>query len=104
MPTQILIVNDHRILSESIGCLLQSEPDMQIVGVAKDCTQAVELNQLHAPDVALVAMDMLASNGLALIKRLLHACPKLRVIALSTTVRRQLIELVDRELFRHESS
>jgi DNA-binding NarL/FixJ family response regulator len=91
MPTKILIVNDHRILSESLGCLLQNEPDMQIIGFAKDCTEAVALYKHHLPDVALVAMDLLASNGLALIKRLISACPRLRMIALSTTARRHMI-------------
>ena len=91
MPVQILIVNDHCILSESIGFLLQNEPDMQIAGTAKDCNEAVEICRQKSPDVALVAMDLLSNNGLAVIKRLVSHCHGLRVIALSTTVRRHLI-------------
>lgn len=91
MPVQILIVNDHCIFSESIGFLLQNEPDIQIAGVAKDCSEALELFQQKSPDVALVAMDLLAKNGLTVIKRLVAHCPSLRVIALATTVRRHMI-------------
>lgn len=91
MSVQILIVNDHCILSESMGFLLQNEPDMQIVGVAKDTNEALDLYQQKSPDVALVTIDLLANNGLALIKRLVAYCPGLRVIALSTVVRRHMI-------------
>lgn len=91
MPVQILIVNDHCILSESISFLLQNEPDMQIVGIASDVNEALQLYQQKSPDVALVTMDLLANNGLAVIKRLVASCPKLRVIALATNVRRHMI-------------
>lgn len=91
MSVQILIVNDHCILSESIGCLLQNEPDMQIVGAAMDVNEALHLYQEKSPDVALVTMDLLANNGLAVIKRLVASCPKLRIIALATNVRRHMI-------------
>lgn len=91
MPVQILIVNDHCILSESIGFLLQNEPDIQIVGAAKDFNEALALYQQKSPDVALVAMDLLTNNGLAVIKRLVAHCHGLRVIALASTVRRHLI-------------
>ena len=91
MSVQILIVNDHCILSESIGFLLQNEPDMQIVGAAMDVNEALHLYQEKSPDVALVTMDLLANNGLAVIKRLVASCPKLRIIALATNVRRHMI-------------
>lgn len=91
MPVQILIVNDHCILSESISFLLQNEPDMQIAGVATGFSEALHLFQEKSPDVALVTMDLFANNGLAVIKRLVASCPKLRVIALATNVRRHMI-------------
>jgi two-component system NarL family response regulator len=91
MPVQLLIVNDHCILSESIGFLLQNEPGIQIVGVAKDASEAIELYQHKLPDVALVAMDLSANNGMAVIKRLAAHCKGMRVIALATLVKRHMI-------------
>jgi DNA-binding NarL/FixJ family response regulator len=91
MPVQILIVNDHNILSESIGFLLQNEPDMQVIGVARDAATALEIYQQKEPDVALVALDLLATTGLSVIKRLVAHCPKMRIVALTTAVRRHMI-------------
>jgi two-component system NarL family response regulator len=91
MPVQIMIVNDHCILSESIGFLLQNEPNMQIAGTAKDCNEALELCRQKSPDVALVTLDLLANNGLFVIKRLVANFNGLRVIALATSVRRHMI-------------
>lgn len=91
MPVQILIVNDHCILSESLRFMLQSQPDLQIVGTVGDATSAIELCQQKAPDVVLVTMDFLAANGLSIIKRLVAHYAELRIVALSTNVRRNMI-------------
>jgi len=91
MPVQILIVNDHCILSESIGFLLQNEPDIQIVGTAKDASEAIDIYQRKLPDVAIVTMDLSANNGLAVIKRLVAHCKGMRVIALANSVKRHMI-------------
>lgn len=91
MPVQILIVNDHCILSESIGFLLQSEPDIKITGVAKDVNAALEHCRNNSPDVAIVSLDLLSGNGLQVIRRLVMHSDKLRVIALAPSVRRHII-------------
>lgn len=91
MAVKILIVNDHCIVSESIGFLLQSEPDLDIIGTAKDASEAIAIYQKKLPDVAIVSMDLSTGNSLAVIKRLTVYCKPLRVIALASSVKRHMI-------------
>ena len=91
MPVEILIVNDHCILSESIGFLLQSEPDFRVTGVAKNFQEAIELCSHKTPKVAIVSLDLFGSNGLTTIKRLGSHCSGMHVIALAAHVKRHII-------------
>lgn len=91
MPVKILIINSHSILSESVGLLLQSQPDTQVVGIACDATCAIELCKQGAPDVVIIAVDFLAVNGLTTIKNMMAHCQQMRIIALSTTLHRHMI-------------
>jgi DNA-binding NarL/FixJ family response regulator len=53
---RLLVVDDHDLLRESMRAMLESEPDLLVVGEAKDGQDAIELCRLHRPD--LVVMDV----------------------------------------------
>ncbi len=61
---QVLLVDDHTILREGVRSLLESEPDMRVVGEARDGMEAVEQVDALAPDVVIMDMVMPRMNGL----------------------------------------
>jgi len=63
--TRILIVDDHAIMRKSIQALLESQPDMEVVGTAANGREAIELAQAYEPDVIVMDISMPILDGMA---------------------------------------
>jgi len=63
-PTTILLADDHAVVRKGIQLIAQSEPDLEVVGTAKDGREAVELFQKLRPDVIILDYSMPELNGL----------------------------------------
>jgi DNA-binding NarL/FixJ family response regulator len=50
-PISILLADDHAIVRKGIQFLTESEPDLEMVGPARDGREAVEMCQRLRPDV-----------------------------------------------------
>jgi two-component system, NarL family, response regulator DevR len=59
--TRIVIVENHQLVSESLGLLLDAQPDMEVVGKATSIAEAQSLPRRVAPDVAV--MDFHLDDG-----------------------------------------
>jgi DNA-binding NarL/FixJ family response regulator len=80
---RLLVVDDQDLLRESMRMMLESEPDLLVVEMAKDGQEAVELCRLHRPDLVVMDVRMPRMNGFEatrLIKEELHA-PKVLMIS-----------------------
>ncbi len=79
----ILVADDHTIVREGISLLLQSEPDIEVVGEARNGREAVDKTlQLH-PDVVLMDIAMPEINGLDATKRIKAARSEAHVLVLT---------------------
>lgn len=63
-PISILLADDHAIVRKGIQFLTQSEPDLEMVGAAKDGREAVELCEKLRPDVVILDHSMPNLSGL----------------------------------------
>jgi DNA-binding NarL/FixJ family response regulator len=59
--TRVVIVENHQLVSESLGLLLDGQPDMEVVGKAASVAEAATLPRDLAPDV--VVMDFHLDDG-----------------------------------------
>lgn len=83
MRVSILLADDHALVRAGLRKLLESLPDVEVVGEADDGQAVLDLaGQLH-PDVVLMDIAMPRLNGLEAAARLSRATPHTRVLILS---------------------
>jgi DNA-binding NarL/FixJ family response regulator len=83
---RVVIVDDHQLIRSGLRLLLDSEPDLTVVGEAGDGRSAVEVAAREQPDVVLMDIQMPGIDGVAA-TRLLAADPRtaaVRVLVLTT--------------------
>ncbi|MCX4761397.1 response regulator transcription factor [Streptomyces sp. NBC_01275] len=86
MTIRVLLADDQALLRSAFRVLVDSEPDMEVVGEASDGAQAVALAKEERADVVLMDIRMPGMDGLAA-TRLISADPALaqvRVVILTT--------------------
>lgn len=54
---RILLIDDHSLFRESLSRLLQTEPDLQIVGTCASASEALALPQLTLQEIDVVLLD-----------------------------------------------
>jgi DNA-binding NarL/FixJ family response regulator len=83
-PIRIVIAEDHLIARGGVKTILNTQPDMTVVGEAANGTQAVELYRKHRPDVTLMDVRMPVMNGVEAIVAIRAEFADASIIALST--------------------
>ncbi len=92
-PVRILIADDHPIFRDGLRRLLESEPDLRVVGEASDGAEAVALAQQLKPDILLLDLAMPLSPGMEALRELTAARNPVRTILLTASVERpQIVE------------
>jgi two-component system, NarL family, nitrate/nitrite response regulator NarL len=82
-PLRVLVVDDHPIVREGVRRILESAPDMQVVGEANDGASALALATRLVPDAAVVDVGLPDMSGLALVRLLKAQRGELTVVMLS---------------------
>ena len=81
---RILIVDDHAIVREGQRALIETEPDMEVVGEAPDGIQAVEMAHSLQPDVILLDLVMPRKGGLEVIREVKEQDHQARILVLTS--------------------
>jgi len=81
-PIRVLLVDDHRLLTESLSRLLSLEPDIQVVGVAGTVADATRLLG-ESLDVALMDYRLPDGTGIDVTRALKSRWPGARVVMLT---------------------
>ncbi len=81
---RILIADDHALLSESLRMMLEKDNETEVVGVAYNGQQAVNLCNEQKPDVVLMDIRMPVMDGITAAKQIKNNCPETKVIMLTS--------------------
>jgi DNA-binding NarL/FixJ family response regulator len=78
------LADDHVLVRAGLSQLLDAQPDMEVVGVACDGQEALNLaRQLH-PDIVLMDLQMPIVDGVSAMQELTSELPEISSIALTT--------------------
>jgi len=84
MPIRIVIIDDHEVVRAGLRAFIDTEPDVDVIGEAKNGLEAVELVQAVDPDVIVIDLVMPQMNGIEAIERIKQHQPNARIIALTS--------------------
>jgi len=82
-PIRLLIADDNAEFRKSTEMMVSLENDIEVVSLARDGQEAVELARQHRPDVAIIDVHMPKVDGLTAIKALSHVSPGTACMAMS---------------------
>jgi pilus assembly protein CpaE len=80
---RVLIVDDNRTTVENVARLLNFEPDIEVVGTARNGRAGVQQTQQLKPDIVLMDINMPDMDGIEACRQILHSSPFSRVMMMS---------------------
>jgi DNA-binding NarL/FixJ family response regulator len=84
MSVRVLLADDQELVRSGFRMILDSRPDIEVVGEAGDGAEAVTLVERLIPDVVLMDVRMPVLDGLEATRRIVAAGGPTRVIVLTT--------------------
>ena len=81
---RIVVADDHYVVRMGLVALVETEPDLQVIGEAADGAQAVELYRRLEPDLLLMDLRMPVKDGIAATREIRSQFPAARILILTT--------------------
>ena len=82
---RILLIDDHEIFLAGLRLLLEAEPDLRVVGEARNRKEALDVAAHNALDVILLDLNLGAQSGIDLLPDLTKATPRARILVLTAS-------------------
>jgi DNA-binding NarL/FixJ family response regulator len=81
---RVLIADDHGVVREGLGRLIEALDDIELVGAAADGQEAVDAARESRPDVVLMDLDMPRLDGIEATRLIASECPGSEVLVLTS--------------------
>ena len=81
---KVIICDDQDIVRDGLELLLKLESDIDIVGIASDGAEAVEMAVRNKPDLVLMDLKMPVMNGVDATREIKAKCPGAKILVLTT--------------------
>ena len=82
---RILSVEDHPVFSQGLATIIETEPDMVMVGQAANGAEAIAEFRRHRPDITLMDLRLPGANGTDTLIAIRGEFPDARIIMLSSS-------------------
>ena len=86
MPIRVLIADDHSVVRQGLRMFLGSDPELEIVGEARNGAEALGLSLELGPDVVLMDLLMPVMDGIAATAAIRRQVPDTEVVALTSVL------------------
>jgi DNA-binding NarL/FixJ family response regulator len=84
MTTRVLLVDDQPLLLLGFRMVLETQPDLEVVGEAGDGVQGVAMTQALLPDVVLMDVRMPVMDGIEATRQIVESGSAARILMLTT--------------------
>jgi len=84
---RVLVVDDSAFIRKALARMLESDPEIRVVGSARDGIDALEQVAKLDPDLVTLDVDMPRLDGLGALRRIMAECPRPVVMVSSLTER-----------------
>jgi two-component system, NarL family, nitrate/nitrite response regulator NarL len=91
MKTRVIIADDHAILLEGLKSLFEKK-GVEVIAIAKDGREAVDLAIMYQPDVVMMDISMPGLNGVEATAAIRKKVPRAKIIALSMHSNKQIVD------------
>ena len=82
---RVLVADDSAFMRTAITRMIQSDPELEVVGNARDGVEALQLTHTLRPDVITLDIEMPRMNGLETLKRIMAEMPRPVIMISSLT-------------------
>ena len=89
MVVKVLVVDDSGFFRRRVSEILSADPTIQVIGTATNGKEAIDLNNKHRPDLAILDINMPIMDGLTAAETIVQTTPVLMLTAFS---QRELVE------------
>ncbi len=83
MTLRLLLVDDHAVVRTGLRTLIESQPDIVVVGEAGTGSEAIALADECQPDVVIIDIALPDLNGMQIAATIVSRYPQIKVLALS---------------------
>ncbi len=81
---RVLICDDQIVVTDGLEMILAADPDIEVVGMAHDGAEALELIPDTHPDLVLMDLKMPGVNGIQATREIKQRYPEVKVLVLTT--------------------
>lgn len=85
MSIRVLVIDDSAVMRRLLVDLINSAPDVEVVGAAPDASTAHEMIKMLSPDVLTLDVQMPQMSGIEFLAQLMRRCPMPVVMVSSST-------------------
>ncbi|MHC4127147.1 MAG: response regulator [Planctomycetota bacterium] len=94
MKIRIVVADDNESLRDSLRDLFGTTDDIEVVAMAEDGHQALDLARAMKPDLVVMDIGMPRLNGIQATQRIIDELPDVKVIALSVHADKRMVALM----------
>lgn len=81
----VVVVDDSAFMRKSLSIMLGSDPDISVVGTARNGQEGIEMAMKFKPDLITLDVEMPVMDGLTALKKIMSDCPTSVIMVSSIT-------------------